>query len=55
LEAHAPGGVIVLPGDTSHFHWAKSGDYITQVNAIGPLGPEYVNPKNDPRNGRARP
>jgi hypothetical protein len=29
---------IVLPGNTSHFHWAKSGDYIAQVTAIGPLG-----------------
>jgi quercetin dioxygenase-like cupin family protein len=50
LEAYPPGSVIVLPGDTSHFHWARSGQYITQVTAIGPLGLEYVNPKDDPRN-----
>lgn len=49
LEAYAPGSVIVLPGDTPHFHWAKSGEYITQVTAIGPLGMEYINPKDDPR------
>ena len=49
LQAYPPGAVIVLPGNTSHFHWAKSGDYITQVSAIGPLGMEYVNPKDDPR------
>src|SRR5262249_53853422 len=42
LEAYPPGSVIVLPGNTPHFHWAKSGDYITQVSAIGPLGIEYV-------------
>jgi len=48
LEAYPPGAVILLPGNTSHFHWAKSGDYITQVSAIGPLGMEYVNPKDDP-------
>jgi len=42
--------VIVLPGNTSHFHWAKSGEYITQVSAIGPLGMEYVHSKDDPRN-----
>jgi quercetin dioxygenase-like cupin family protein len=42
LEAYPPGSVIVLPGDTWHFHWAKSGEYITQVVAIGPLGLEYV-------------
>src|SRR5262245_14950757 len=50
LEAYPPGAVIVLPGDTSHFHWAKSGEYVTQVSAIGPLGLHYVNPKDDPRN-----
>lgn len=54
LEAHPPGSVIVLPGDTSHFHWARSGQYITQVTAIGPLGLDYVNPKDDPRNANSR-
>jgi len=42
--------VIVLPGNTPPFHWAKSGEYVTQVTAIGPLGLEYVNSKDDPRN-----
>jgi quercetin dioxygenase-like cupin family protein len=50
LEAFPPGSVIVLPGDTSHFHWAKSGEYVTQVTAVGPLGLEYMNLKDDPRN-----
>lgn len=50
MEAYPPGAVIVLPGNTSHFHWAKSGEYVTQVSAIGPLGMEYVNSKDDPRN-----
>ena len=50
LQAYPPGSVVVLPGDTSHFHWAKSGEYVTQVTAIGPLGMEYVNSKDDPRN-----
>jgi hypothetical protein len=50
LEAYPPGAVIVLPGKTSHFHWAKSSDYVTQVTAIGPLGLEYINSKDDPRN-----
>jgi quercetin dioxygenase-like cupin family protein len=52
LQAYAPGSVIVLPGNTSHFHWAKSGEYITQVSAIGPLGLEYINSKDDPRNNQ---
>src|SRR5208282_4336156 len=38
LEAYPPGAVIILPGDTPHFHWAKSGEYVTQVTAMGPLG-----------------
>jgi len=50
LVAYPPGAVIILPGDTSHFHWAKSGEYITQVTAIGPLGLEYIDSKDDPRN-----
>jgi hypothetical protein len=50
LKAFPPGSVIVLPGNTPHFHWAKSGEYITQVTAIGPLGLEYMNSKDDPRN-----
>jgi quercetin dioxygenase-like cupin family protein len=50
LQAYPPGSVIVLPGNTSHFHWAKSIEYVTQVTAIGPLGIEYINAKDDPRN-----
>lgn len=50
LKAYPPGSVIVLPANTPHFHWAKSGDYITQVTAIGPLGISYLDPKDDPRN-----
>ena len=49
LQAYPPGSVIVLPGNTPHFHWAKSSVYVTQVTAIGPLGIEYVNAKDDPR------
>ncbi len=50
LEAYPPGSVVVLPGNTSHFHWAKSSEYVTQVTAIGPLGLEYVSANDDPRN-----
>ncbi len=50
LEAYPPGSVVVLPGNTSHFHWAKSSEYVTQVSAIGPLGLEYVSSNDDPRN-----
>ena len=49
LQAFAPGSVVVLPGGQPHFHWAKSGEYITQVTAIGPLGLEYIDAADDPR------
>ena len=49
LEAYAPGSVVILPGNTSHFHWAKAGEYVSQVTAIGPLGLEYLDPDDDPR------
>ena len=49
VKAYPPGSVIVLPGNTAHFHWAKSGEYVTQVTALGPLGLEYLNRSDDPR------
>lgn len=49
LTAFGPGSVVVLPGGQAHFHWAKSGEYVTQVTAIGPLGLAYVDPTSDPR------
>jgi quercetin dioxygenase-like cupin family protein len=49
LLAYPPGSVIIIPGNTPHFHWAKSGEYVAQITAIGPLGFEYINPNDDPR------
>lgn len=53
LNAFAPGSVVVLPGGQPHFHWARSGEYVTQVSAIGPLGLSYVELGDDPRNRAA--
>jgi len=39
--------------DTPHFHWAKSGEYVSQVSAIGPFGLEYLHPDDVPRNKRS--
>jgi quercetin dioxygenase-like cupin family protein len=55
MEAYAPGSVVVLPGETAHFHFARSGEYVTQVTAIGPLGLEYVDPADDPRSQAGSP
>jgi quercetin dioxygenase-like cupin family protein len=49
LQAYPPGAVVVLPGGTAHFHWAKSGEYVTQVTALGPISLDYVHPGDDPR------
>jgi uncharacterized RmlC-like cupin family protein len=49
LQAFPSGAVVVLPGGTPHFHWAKSGEYVTQVTATGPISLDYVDPANDPR------
>jgi len=49
LKAYAPGSVIVLPAHTPHFHWAKSGEYVSQVAGSGPLGIDYIVEGDDPR------
>jgi quercetin dioxygenase-like cupin family protein len=49
LTAYAPGSIVVLPGNQPHFHFAKSGEYMSQITAIGPLGMDYVDHINDPR------
>jgi hypothetical protein len=40
--------LAVLVGEPSH--WARAGEYVTQVTAIGPLGLEYMDARDDPRN-----
>ncbi len=52
VVAYPPGSVVLLPGDTPHYHWAKSGEYITQVMGTGPLGIEYLDSLDDPRSHR---
>lgn len=49
LQAYGPGSIVVLPGNTPHFHWAMSGEYVSQVSGVGPLGIEYVDGRDDPR------
>jgi quercetin dioxygenase-like cupin family protein len=53
LTAYPSGSVVVLPGNTSHFHLVKNGEYVTQVTAIGPLGLEYLDAADDPRESDA--
>ena len=51
LCAYPPGSVIVLPGNTLHYHRGNSGEYATQVMAIGSLGLKSMNSEDDLRNG----
>ncbi len=54
LTAYPPGSVVLLPRGTPHFHWAKSGEYVRQVLGLGPLGIEYLNFGDDPRNSASK-
>jgi hypothetical protein len=50
---HQPGQAVFRAILSEEIEWksfAASGEYVTQVTAIGPLGLEYVDPKDDPRN-----
>ena len=51
VRVRVPKGVKLMPHRhredrvyMSHFHWAKSGEYVTQVSGIGPLGIDYPRP-----------
>ena len=43
-----PGTFIQIPTGQAHFAWTGD-ETVVQINAIGPFGIEYVDPKNDPR------
>jgi hypothetical protein len=45
---------VLLPGGTPHFYSAKSGEYASQVMGCGPLGIEYIEHNDDPRNSVAK-
>ena len=34
LHAYPPGSVIVLPGNTYHYHWAKSSECVTPIGDL---------------------
>src|SRR4051812_39361067 len=34
VRAYPPGSVVVLPGETWHFHWAKSGEYTRRCRRL---------------------
>jgi quercetin dioxygenase-like cupin family protein len=54
IEAYPEGSVVIVRGDRHHFQHAKSGDYVVQIEGVGPTAVEYVNPKDDPRKRTSR-
>jgi hypothetical protein len=44
---------ILLSEDVDWRPWATSGEYVTQITAMGPLGLEYPRATDDPRNNNS--
>lgn len=49
LKAFPAGSTFVVPANTSHFHWMRSGEAVAQITGVGPNGFEYVDHADDPR------
>jgi quercetin dioxygenase-like cupin family protein len=47
-SVHPPGTFIQIPTGQAHFAWTEA-ETVVQINAMGPFGIEYVDPKDDPR------
>lgn len=45
LQPYGPGTFFTEPTGQPHFAWAKDGDVIAQISAIGPTGINPVKPK----------
>ncbi|MFQ6024865.1 MAG: cupin domain-containing protein [Acidiferrobacterales bacterium] len=49
MRALPPGSFFTEPAKHPHFAWAKSGDVIVQVTAIGPTGTTHVDSSSEHR------
>jgi hypothetical protein len=49
LEEFPVGSVVLVRAGRHHYQFAKSGEYIVQIEGEGPTAVEYANPKDDPR------
>lgn len=52
LKGFPTGTAYLLPANTPHFHWAREGATVVQINGIGPSATVYVNAADDPRTPR---
>ena len=48
LLDYRPGADVVLPGGTVHFHWARSGTYVTPSVGRRAAGTRVHRPTDDP-------
>lgn len=44
----SPGSFMRIPTGEAHFAWTEE-ETVVQINAMGPFGIEYVDPRDDPR------
>jgi quercetin dioxygenase-like cupin family protein len=49
LRAYPAGALVFVPGGASHFHAATSGEWVVQINSVGPTAFKYVRDTDDPR------
>ncbi len=49
LVAYPPGAIVILPARQAHFHAAKAGEWVVQINSNGPTSFDYVDSEDDPR------
>ena len=49
LRAYPAGSILVVPGGASHFHAAVSGEWVAQINSMGPTWMRYVDSADDPQ------
>ena len=49
VQAYPAGTVYFLPANTPHYHYAKDGPSVAQINAVGPTATVYIRDEDDPR------
>jgi len=48
-EMLKPGSLLIMPPGHAHYVWTGNEETIFQLQTIGPIGIDYINPNDDPR------
>ncbi len=48
-EMLKPGSLLLMPPGHAHYVWTGNEETIFQLQTLGPIGIDYVNPADDPR------